>query len=94
MVAKVVADENAAMQLGMAQLRAEAALKGKKPKTLDSGANISVISDITLVDTNTISLCPRADGASGVEFTDGTVMPIEDRRVIAGVEGAMCNGAS
>ena len=69
-------------------------LKVKKPIILDSGANVSVISDFTHVDTNTVPLCRRAEDASGVETADGNVMPIEGRGIIVGVEGKICTGAS
>ena len=76
MAAKVAADENAAMRLELAQLKAAMALKVTKPIILDSGANVCIISDITHVDTNTVPLCRRAEEASEMDTAVGTVMLI------------------
>ena len=75
MAAKVASDTITALTLQLADLTA-ANLKVTKPKILDSGANVSVISDITHVNANTISLCRRVDDDSGAETADGAIMPI------------------
>ena len=49
---------------------------------LDSGANISVISDLSHVDLHTIPSCRRADKPTGVETADRTIMPIAGDGVI------------
>ena len=66
------------------------ALNVKKLTILDSGANISIISDITHLDTNTVPLCRRAEDAPGVETASGGAMAISGRGVIVGLEGPIC----
>ena len=50
-----------------------------KLKSLDSGANISVICDVTHVDTNTVPLCCRAEDAAGVVTASGEELEISGR---------------
>ena len=69
-------------------------VKLQKLKILDSGANISIISDITHVDTNTVPFCRRAEDAAGVETASGAMMPISGCGTIVGVEGKICEEAS
>ena len=65
-----------------------------KPTIIDSGANVSVISDVTHVDTNTVPLCRRAEDATGVVTASGEELDISGRGIIVGVEGAICLGAT
>ena len=69
-------------------------VKLEKKILLDSGANVSVISDYSHVDTNTIPSCRRADKSSGVETADKTVMPITGDGIILGCGGVICDDAS
>ena len=87
------ANASAVVNLEIAQLKA-AALKVTKPIIFDSGANVSIMSDITHVDINTILLCRRAKDACGVETAVGAVMPISGTGVILGLEGQTSAGAS
>ena len=57
----------------------------EKKILLDSGANVSVISNPSHVDHNTIPSCRRADKSSGVETADKTVMPIAGDGIIKDV---------
>ena len=61
---------------------------------LDSDPNISVITDITCVNTYTIQLCRKAEDATGAETADRTVMPIEGNGIIVGLEGMICKGTT
>ena len=60
-------------------------VKLQKVKLLDFGANISIISDITHVDTNTVPFCRRAEDAVEVETVSGAMMPISGCGTIIGV---------
>ena len=81
-------------RLDATELALEEALKVKKSKILDSGANICIISDITHLDSNTLPLCRRAEDHGGVETASGVAMPISGNGTICGVEGKICEGAS
>ena len=61
--------------------------KVTKPIIFDSGANLSILSDITHVDTNTIPLCRRAENASGMTTAAGVKLDITGRGIIVGLEG-------
>ena len=64
----------------------------KKKKILDSGANMSIIFDLSHLDSNT-PLC-RAEEPGGVEMTNQSVMAISGSSSISGLEGAFCDGAT
>ena len=68
-----------------AQTREFAEYKAEKEKVkqtiIDSGANVSVISDLTHMDTNTVPLCRRAEDASGVVTASGEELEISGRSV-------------
>ena len=91
MAARLTSDEKDAR---IAELEAQLKVKHKKSIILDSGANITVISDITHVDNNTVPSCRRAEDAAGVETADGAIMPITGNGVVVGLEGPICDGAS
>ena len=92
---KKAAEDDLASQLAAVSLELEQlkALNVKKKVLLDSGANHSVISHMSHVDTKTIP-CRRADKSSGVETADGTVMPISGDGIIQGCDGVFCENAS
>ena len=75
--------------------RLEEALNVKnKLQILDSGANTTIIADITHVDTNTVPKCRRAEDVAGVETASGVVMPINGRGIVLGLEGPICEDAT
>ena len=82
-----------AMSVENVQLKEALNVKNKL-KILDSGANTSIIADITHVDTNTVPFCCRAEDGAGVETASGAVMPITSRGVICGLEGPICPSAT
>ena len=84
---------NVAMSAEIVQLKEALNVKNKL-KILDSGANTSIIADITHVDTNTVPFCCRAEDGAGVETASGAVMPITSRGVICGLEGPICPSAT
>ena len=64
----------------------------QKKKLLDSGANISIISDISHFDPNT-SFC-RAEEPRGVDTANQSGMAIFGSESICGMEGALCDKAA
>ena len=85
----------AALQLELEQLRA--ALKEvnrKKRIFLDSGANTSIISDLSHTDPHSSTSLCRAEEPRGVETANGSIMPIVGMGQIAGVTGVICPESS
>ena len=77
----------------LATLMADLIAKVKrKKKLLDSGANISIISDTSHLDPNT-TFC-RAEEPRGVETANQSVMAISGSGTICGLEGALCDDAA
>ena len=74
----------------MADLIAKVIIKRKK-KILDSGANMSIISDFSHLDLNT-PFC-RAEEPRGMETANQSVMAISGSGTISGLDGVLCEGA-
>ena len=63
----------------------------KKQQILDSGASMSLISDLSHLDPNT-SFC-RAEEPRGMETANQSVMAISGSGTISGLDGVDCEGA-
>ena len=79
-----------ALQAQIDQLRAE---KVKK-KLLNSGANISIVSSLLHLDTNTIPILLRADKPSVVVTANISTMEIQGQGKFEGVDCVLCDSAS
>ena len=66
----------------------------KKRKFLDTGANVSILSDITHKDINSIALCRRAEDAQGVATASGVPMEIMGSANFEGVVSKICTEAN
>ena len=62
----------------------------QKRKFVDSGANVSILSDHTHMDTNSIPLCRRAEDAQGVVTAAGVPMEITGSANFEGVVSKIC----
>ena len=87
-----VTSENAALKLEIEQLKAALEVRQKKIY-LDSGANISIIADVSHVDPHTSPSFCRAEEPHGVETANQTIMPVEGEGQIMGVTGKICTEA-
>ena len=74
-----------AMQAQMDMLSAQIAAKEVKKKLLDSGANISIVSSLLHLDSNTFPTFLRADKPSVVETANNSTMDIQGRGQFEGV---------
>ena len=59
-----------------------------------SGANVSIISDITHINTNTNPLCRRAEDVAGMLTGSDMPMKITGSGSFAGVDGKICTDSN
>ena len=79
-----------ALQAQIDQLRAEKAGK----YLLDSGANISIFSSLSHLDSNTIPTLLRADKPSVVETANNSTMEIQGQGKFKGLDCVLCDLAN
>ena len=80
----------AALEAKMDMIFAHMIAKVEKKKLLDSGANISIVSSLSHLDTNTFPTCLRAEKPSVVQTANNSTMAIHGRGQFQGVNGVLC----
>ena len=84
----------AAMEARMGLMSVQLAAKEVKKKLLDSGANISIVSNLSHSDSNTFPTFLRADKPSVVETANISTMTIQGQGQFIGLNSVLCESAN